>query len=718
MQLRPKNITSIRYILVSSDSPFVTPLLPPVSLANNFVVDFIRQCPEDILQLHSPMDYHKLSTLSFIGGYDFMVTQYEHVLDFPNDNRLTLYFIDCDKGDWLRAHFKLSGKNNSLWYYCFFSNLGNVVKKVGNEISDPLGFLSEIVEQESQILGTLNVQLDSILPFVDTFWSDKIKYSLFSPSQTNFYKINALMGNYGIDISQYRTPELQILEQENANKNPEQWQRQSILVEQISDIDYFLKFLVKNKEIRLSTSNEPRYAPLILIFPFHNPSIKSLYGNSESIIPFLTEQTNNYISYTDNPQLFIYVADIIRQRLHFLDDVGALHGSFSKSPVIRMPLKGKSIYTDLSFVGPLSFGNMEKAKYRRKLKKLMTRIGNTISSKYMSPSLQSILENRNSQIVTISDLPIEWSRVNDVPLSFTHDICRLPETPMHAIMRHYTFNNLLSFSIPSEIIENTLVIFGCNQPMFQHWQKIANDSASELGFKTAKCLTLEGVKQQIHKHKPKLLIFDCHGEYDKDTKQTYLIIGNQRLTQDYIVNNNLHAPIVFISACGTTPTYSLVNPISNGFFETGSLSVTATYLPISIHGGSLIYVRLLQQLSMAAKQAIHKNWLNFVCHIIRTSVVHHMYLTLKTIGKITSDEYNDLNSKALVRSMHFEERAKLFKEIEKTINTIPPSEKNPFSTIIPEYLFYSVLGRADLILFDSWKENYEKKNEEEVENQQ
>jgi hypothetical protein len=99
------------------------------------------------------------------------------------------------------------------------------------------------------------------------------------------------------------------------------------------------------------------------------------------------------------------------------------------------------------------------------------------------------------------------------------------------------------------------------------------------------------------------------------------VLGNEILTADTIVKHVIHAPLVFLSACNTAPTYGTINSIANAFFETGSLTVTTTYLPINVNSGSVLYLRLLNNLQMVARDGIHQNWLAFLSHLIRTSII-------------------------------------------------------------------------------------------------
>jgi hypothetical protein len=430
-----------------------------------------------------------------------------------------------------------------------------------------------------------------------------------------------------------------------------------------------------------------------------------------------SEQTNNYThsEFGDEKTAF-QIGMITAQRLHYLDDVGFLHSSLSKSPVIRLPLKGKSIYAELSAFGTTFFSNLNRENVRKKLIKTISKLGEKLRKSYLSPELEDVIMKRDSQIVAISDVPIEWIPLKGIPLLFSHDVCRIPETSLHGVMALYTMSNTVQLSIPNDILSKTLVIFGNDEPNFLPWQKIAKDNSQIGGYVTEQCKTLSDVKQAVQKHNPLFLIIDCHGGYDSTKNETYLEIGDERLTNEYVVANHIQAPLIFISACGTAPTYNITDSIANGFFQVGALSVTTTYLPISIDQGSHLYIRILRLLKEAAIRPLHKNWLNFICHTIRTSIIHQAYkhARVNLEDNVENQKIDADLTKTLAQTMLFSYRREVFTEIDSRINSLAKNEKKYFSSTIPEYLFYSNLGRSDLILFESWKTEYEKVNKDKI----
>ncbi len=69
------------------------------------------------------------------------------------------------------------------------------------------------------------------------------------------------------------------------------------------------------------------------------------------------------------------------------------------------------------------------------------------------------------------------------------------------------------------------------------------------------------------------------------------------------------------------------------------------------------------------------------------------------------------SAEALLDSLIFSKRRKLHDTINERIKKISGVDAGSFQNVIPEYLFYSNLGRSDLIFFESWLTDFRKKNE-------
>lgn len=320
-----------------------------------------------------------------------------------------------------------------------------------------------------------------------------------------------------------------------------------------------------------------------------------------------------------------------------------------------------------------------------------------MTDEMLSPEAVEMLQEYSSQIVAMTDLPIEWMMIDGVPLGFTHEVCRLPETPVTSLLAQYMEAKFRPYVIPEDILQKTLVVFGNEDPEFMMAQSPVRELAKTLGFQIKTCLDKASFFEAVKETGPELLIIDTHGGVDETTHNSFIMMGNDIVTGDDVVNSGIGPQLVFLSACNTFTTYNTINTIANAFFQIGANAVTTSYMPLHVLPATVLYIRLLRNLNEAAHKNIHLNWLSFISHLMRTSYIH------APIGKKENlnlkKETLDTLSELAVQSMFFDKRREVYeklndKKFTKNLNC-------NYEYVIPHYLMYSTLGRADLIFFQS-----------------
>jgi hypothetical protein len=88
----------------------------------------------------------------------------------------------------------------------------------------------------------------------------------------------------------------------------------------------------------------------------------------------------------------------------------------------------------------------------------ISKFGQNLSKLILSEEIKEYLLNRNGQIAVISDLPIEWLYLDEFPLCYTHDVCRIPEYNQNSIVNNYIHNQRLNFLIKSDLIEKSFAL--------------------------------------------------------------------------------------------------------------------------------------------------------------------------------------------------------------------------------------------------------------------
>lgn len=559
-----------------------------------------------------------------------------------------------------------------------------------------------------------------------------VEFPYFKPANITFFTLASALGNWGLGsyINSHKEKDILKEKAQEALADMYGWKRQEKAVDILSQLYGLCLDAFRTASGKTTGLPDQNYPPIVIAAPYTTKDVRDLFkmmAKSEKPLQSIDkvveiEQTPNYCYDVkaenvgnDLQKIDSFIRPFHVSRLDFLDIVANLHCSFRFSPYLRLPLICKSLNTELSFVSAKNNVQLAYSKDRMAYNKAIHKVGETMAQKLLAPKTAKMLEKIPAQIVAMTDLPIEWMEVNGVPLGFTHDVCRMPETPSSGMLTHYgiaRFSNI--YRIPEDILSKTLVVYGCREDAFKKWQDKADVCAQALGAKTVVCQSLDEFEKAVKQHKPDLLVIDTHGGTDLRNHQSYIYMGNDKVYPKDISTRGISARLVFISACNTAPCYNDVNTVANAFLEVGASVVTSSYLPLDVVESSTLYIRILNQLNQAAQQDIHRNWLAFISHILRTSFI--MTPLMENAQKENLEPMDPkLTGKVNTLSMYFEKRAELYRKL-KTGEEVE-GLKYDFSKVVPHYLMYTTTGRADLIMFESSmkkrKEEYEKMMKEE-----
>ena len=544
--------------------------------------------------------------------------------------------------------------------------------------------------------------------------------NVFSPSRVNTQTINSILGNWGFR-SVYSKDDIISQSKASSSKaiqNKDSSERQEILLEQIKKIRK-LEDIQASRFETLPMMEEHYRAPLVIAAPYTSVDMRKLVDKSklkgeEAKMAAILERimdadyTKSYTVFREvgsklNSNEIIAPVEMLRSkvvetRMRFFDEAAMLHCSIQFSPYFRMPILGKNISTELSYVGIKNVNKVATASGRNHgIREAMEKVGEKIASTALCQQTVSLLKDDCSQVVAMTDLPIEWMMLDGVPLGFSHDVCRLPESPVQSLLSQYEANKYTPYIIPKDILKRTLVVYGNNDPAFVLMQEAVEMLRNSLGFQTCRCLSKREFFNTVNSLNPELLIIDTHGDVEQDTHQSYIMMGSEKVTGSDITDSSIHPRLVFLSACNTFPAYNSVSTIANAFFETGSHAVTTSYMPLEIQPATTLYCRMLANLDLAANKMIHRNWLAFMSHLLRTSYLHApMYKDIDKMNTVLSTKL----AKLTTESMLFRNRRTIYEEL--NTNEFTETMKADYKDIIPHYLMYSTLGRADLIRFESF----------------
>lgn len=581
-----------------------------------------------------------------------------------------------------------------------FNTTGNLIELIEKDLPE----IDQIIFAEYGLkIGAFRLEkndlADKINPLYKTMYSN-----------TNYFLMNQIVANYWRNKpEEIKQEDLQMFSKE----------RISIQLKQINNID---KFAQASRTADFVTPIEPQAASMIIIAPFHFPKygkfLKHEFKSKKDKMLFRVSQTEQALDYTYGIEESIAaylkfeqigaVLKFLSEKLLMLDYVGYLHAQLSYSPVFRLPIAGKSLNMDLSHFQQ-SFPNKKSA-----LKKIGS-IGELMRKKLVADELADYIKDRDGQLVFISDLPMEWLKLDEYPICLTHDVCRIPEFNFNSLLNNYIHNQRLNFRIKPDILKRTLIIHCAgedDEDMHQIF-KIFEELQQSLGFTSVFCRSVEEISIAVNTHRPDLLIFDCHGSFEEKNLSSYLIIDDENdilLTGEDIVNNKISAPIVFISACSTMPNYGYVKFLSDAFFQAGAFAVTATFLPIKMGDAASLIIKLLRNIKQQETNTIFSNWLAFISHTLRTTMIYETVRKVQDESEFPKNVKEEKIAEILLELMVFSKRKDAFENLKKYLKSINPEIDPDFESLEHEWLSYTTIGRADLIYFESWLLKHQKQN--------
>jgi hypothetical protein len=445
--------------------------------------------------------------------------------------------------------------------------------------------------------------------------------------------------------------------------------------------------------------------------PASRKALKEMLGmmlgeqNSASFVIEVTPRNKKGLA------LMSAVAPEMASYTRFFDDMGYLHGSFQVGPYLRAALKGKSFAQEHSFFAPGTFpANADSRATVRKINAFTKALSDAVDDR-----IGHAISDYPGGVLALSDLPIEWLSDRGVPLCFSHDVCRIPETVSTSMLSQFTRNCHFSFEIEPDILSKTLVVCGApsGDPIHQIFNSLSRLwTDDDAPWRWQHCESLDQLYKVVTDFRPQLLIFDTHGRFRDNNSGSELQIGKEYLTGNDVINNLPDVPLVLLSTCWGAPLYGCPNTIAHAFFEKGTFAVTSSMLPINAVKGGVLYNRVLNNLAYASKTPVHENWSSFVSHCVRTSYFDDLkarILHRYSDKLLDAETYRHERGSWQTSSLIYRTRRQAYLDTPQVIARcfaadIATKARQILNTqqYVPEFMYYSTMGRADLVQFACW----------------
>lgn len=317
------------------------------------------------------------------------------------------------------------------------------------------------------------------------------------------------------------------------------------------------------------------------------------------------------------------------------------------TPGIRLP-NSVMLHHDLL----KNISNLIKSAKTNKLPKLFQRYSELLKQDIGDILFNLALKNTR-KILIVCDYPLEWIKINRVPLMFTHEVSKVPSTPGGNVLNLLlgVKRQIISYSIVKDIL--IISSFKDSDPIrnsllstIYSFQK--NTAFNRLSIVCKQVNSEEGMISALNNYRGAIVIFDCHGNHGGNYSYAWLDIGNDRVNTWELANKCRIPPIVILSACSTHAIDGSHATVANGFFRSGATTVIGTFAPIEASHAALFVCKLLNQISVYLPKVIKSkavSWREFISIFFKASYVHDILHSLHKLNIITDNELDILNQK-------------------------------------------------------------------------
>lgn len=358
-----------------------------------------------------------------------------------------------------------------------------------------------------------------------------------------------------------------------------------------------------------------------------------------------------------------------KKEVYFSSLINYLYAAPTLAAEIKLRVSNNLVFPTLSDMG-LNIRNQNTSK----LHKLAARFSKHVIST-SDGLLDYISSDCNKHIKIISNLPLEWTNLNGLPLMLRHNTSRVFSTPGFIKEKILTNNHEIKLTIND--FSKILVIssFGPDDQIRQHMQQEIEKTMRIFDSEEFPKLIQEAVKNgayvpdfkpeivfrsisnkaelitALSEYRYALVIFDMHGGHDSDS-HGYLKLADGKLYPQELAGAAQIPPIVILSACDTSPADRNHFNVANAFLCAGAVSVLASTYPILSKDAAVYISRLYKRIRLYLPERIlHKQhslrWSDFITganrRIYFSYFMRHIYKKYKIEKSIIEDIGNKTN---------------------------------------------------------------------------
>ncbi|VVC84266.1 hypothetical protein [Sideroxydans sp. CL21] len=259
-------------------------------------------------------------------------------------------------------------------------------------------------------------------------------------------------------------------------------------------------------------------------------------------------------------------------------------------------------------------------------------------------------------IKLVSDLPLEWLRIQGVPIMLRHECSRIPLVP--SSLAYAVATDQDPVLIPPSILTDVLIIrsFDQNDQIRLVLEKALESSpydgaAWRVNYRFVDVETPDEIVKALNSHAGAIVVFDCHGNFAADEYFSSLIVGG-RPVRLWELRKSIKRmpPIVLLSACDTLPVDGSHASVASGMLQLGARTVLSTLLPIDSRKAAIFLCRLFFRIGEFVPTALRMkrrvSWREVVSGMTKMSHMTECLWYLSKQGMLDPTSFDQLHFEA------------------------------------------------------------------------
>jgi CHAT domain-containing protein len=333
--------------------------------------------------------------------------------------------------------------------------------------------------------------------------------------------------------------------------------------------------------------------------------------------------TEYALNLTKSPTALSLIAARAAELDTFTRGVG-LRAAQTTSAVVRLSPGVNHVFPSLSaYARSLRSTSLDaKLKTRRLFDTIQNGLATAVGAERIA-----FIKERQWPVKIVSDAPIEWLSIGNLPLAMRYDCSRINATPGNLLM------GLLLEPRPMAVHPDSLVdflvvsSFADDDPLKDFLKQALEvtrggwEKRARVSFKSAK--SKEEFIDVLNSFEGAFLIFDGHGANNANEPVGKLMLGREAVDVWELHRKVRVPPIVILSACDTQGIDASSHAtVGNGFLFLGALTVLATLLPVGGLSSAAFISRLVYRIADFVPSAIAArrralNWTEVVSGMLR-----------------------------------------------------------------------------------------------------